>query len=133
MRDEERKIFNDRIAFGNCSHIFSFRVSGDDSEKIAVNFGDKDIAESLVKLPNYQFVGFAQYALLWSNDRWIQSITNLAIFAAVFVGVSTAIGLVQAILIDQRIRYEGFIRPLYLYPMAISFIVRPPRPIRMAF
>jgi len=58
MRDEERKIFNDRIAFGNCSHIFSFRVSGDDSEKIAVNFGDKDIAESLVKLPNYQFVAW---------------------------------------------------------------------------
>jgi DNA helicase HerA-like ATPase len=58
MRDEERKIFNDRIAFGNCSHIFSFRVSGDDSDKIAVNFGDKDIAEQLVKLPNYHFVAF---------------------------------------------------------------------------
>jgi DNA helicase HerA-like ATPase len=58
MRDEERRIFNDRIAFGNCSHIFSFRVSGDDSEKIAINFGDKDIAESLVKLPNYQFVAW---------------------------------------------------------------------------
>jgi DNA helicase HerA-like ATPase len=58
MRDEERKIFNDRIAFGNCSHIFSFRVSGDDSDKIAVNFGDKDIAEQLVKLPNYNFIAF---------------------------------------------------------------------------
>jgi DNA helicase HerA-like ATPase len=58
MRDESRRIFNDRIAFGNCSHIFSFRVSGDDSEKIAVNFGDKEIAEQLVKLPNYQFVAF---------------------------------------------------------------------------
>ena len=59
MRDEDRRIFNDRIAFGNCSHIFSFRVSGDDSEKIAVNFGDKgDILESLVKLPNYQFVAW---------------------------------------------------------------------------
>ena len=56
MRDEDRRIFNDRIAFGNCSHIFSFRVSGDDSEKIAVNFGNKNIAESLVRLPNYQFV-----------------------------------------------------------------------------
>lgn len=58
MRDEDRRIFNDRIAFGNCSHIFSFRVSGDDSEKIAINFGDQDIAEQLVKLPNYQFVAF---------------------------------------------------------------------------
>lgn len=58
MRDEDRRIYNDRIAFGNTSHIFSFRVSGDDSEKIALNFGDQDIAESLVKLPNYQFVAW---------------------------------------------------------------------------
>ncbi|HLY39687.1 MAG TPA: type IV secretion system DNA-binding domain-containing protein [Terracidiphilus sp.] len=61
MRDEERRIFNDRIAFGNTSHIFSFRVSGDDSEKIALNFGDKDIAESLVKLQNYHFVSFSMH------------------------------------------------------------------------
>jgi hypothetical protein len=58
MRDEDRHIFNDRIAFGNTSHIFSFRVSGEDSEKIALNFGDANIAESLVKLPNYQFVAW---------------------------------------------------------------------------
>jgi DNA helicase HerA-like ATPase len=59
MRDEQRRIFNDRIAFGNTSHIFSFRVSGDDSEKIALNFGDQTIAESLVNLPNYEFVSFS--------------------------------------------------------------------------
>ncbi len=59
MRDEARRIFNDRIAFGNTSHIFSFRVSGDDSEKIALNFGDQDIAESLVTLQNYRFVSFS--------------------------------------------------------------------------
>lgn len=59
MRDEDRRIFNDRIAFGNTSHIFSFRVSGDDSEKIALNFGNQDIAESLVTLQNYHFVSFS--------------------------------------------------------------------------
>jgi glucose/mannose transport system permease protein len=74
-------------------------------------------------IPTYQFVGFDQYALLWSNDRWLESLANLAIFGAVFVGVSTATGLLQAILIDQKIRYEGIIRTVYLYPMAISFIV----------
>src|SRR5271167_458299 len=58
MRDEDRRILNDRIAFGNCSHIFSFRVSGDDSEKIVVNFGDTDLAASLVTLPNYEFIAF---------------------------------------------------------------------------
>lgn len=55
MRDESRRIFNDRIAFGNASHIFSFRVSGEDSEQIAKNFGNENTAPELVMLPNYQF------------------------------------------------------------------------------
>jgi hypothetical protein len=36
MRDEYRRIYKDRIAFGNTSHIFSFRVSGGDSERMAL-------------------------------------------------------------------------------------------------
>ena len=55
MRDEARRIFNDRIAFGNASHIFSFRVSAEDSEQIAKNFGNENAAPELVLLPNYQF------------------------------------------------------------------------------
>lgn len=55
MRDEARRVFNDRIAFGNASHIFSFRVSGEDSEQIAKNFGSEDTAPELVLLPNYEF------------------------------------------------------------------------------
>jgi hypothetical protein len=55
MRDEDRKIWNDEIAFGNCSTIISFRVGGKDSEKIALNCADEDGAPSLVRLPNYNF------------------------------------------------------------------------------
>ncbi len=33
------------------------------------------------------------------------------------------LGLGLAILLDQKIRGEGFLRPIYLYPMALSFIV----------
>jgi len=58
MRDEERKIYNDRIAFGNCSHIFAFRVSGDDAERLAINFGNNQITEPLVRLPNYAFIAW---------------------------------------------------------------------------
>ena len=32
-------------------------------------------------------------------------------------------GLLLAILLDQKIRAEGVLRPIYLYPMALSFIV----------
>jgi hypothetical protein len=46
---------NDLIAFGNCSHIFSFRVGAKDAEDIAANFGEPDTNLQLVKLPNYTF------------------------------------------------------------------------------
>src|SRR5690349_24208645 len=46
---------NDRIAFGNCSHIFSFRTNAKDAEEIAANFGAADTAPQLVLLPNYHF------------------------------------------------------------------------------
>ncbi len=73
--------------------------------------------------PVYDFVGLQQYALLWANDRWIESLKNLATFGIVFVVMSTLVGLLQAVFIDQRVRAEGVIRTIYLYPMAISFIV----------
>jgi glucose/mannose transport system permease protein len=73
--------------------------------------------------PVYDFVGLQQYALLWANDRWIQSLLNLATFGIVFVTMATLVGLVQAVFIDQKVRAEGVIRTIYLYPMAISFIV----------
>ena len=74
-------------------------------------------------LPNYEFVGLAQYIALFDNERWWVALKNLAIFGFLFVFLGLAIGLTLAILLDQRIRIEGFLRSLYLYPMALSFIV----------
>jgi glucose/mannose transport system permease protein len=74
-------------------------------------------------LPNYEFVGLAQYIALFDIERWWVALKNLAIFGFLFVFLGLAIGLTLAILLDQRIRIEGFLRSLYLYPMALSFIV----------
>jgi glucose/mannose transport system permease protein len=74
-------------------------------------------------LPNYEFVGWAQYATLFESERWVVAITNLGIFSALFIGVGLALGLGLAILLDQKIRAEGALRTIYLYPMALSFIV----------
>lgn len=49
--------------------------------------------------------------------------TNLAIFGVLFIGISIVLGLFLAILLDQKIRTEGPLRTIYLYPMALSFIV----------
>jgi glucose/mannose transport system permease protein len=74
-------------------------------------------------MPNYEFAGFDQYRELFDLDRWTVAASNLAIFGMLFVAICLAIGLLLAIVLDQRIRMEGALRALYLYPMALSFIV----------
>ena len=74
-------------------------------------------------LPNYEFAGLLQYERLWSTPRWYVALTNLVVFSALFIGLCLLIGILLAILLDQRIRIEGMIRTIYLYPMALSFIV----------
>jgi len=74
-------------------------------------------------LPNYEFVGFAQYVALFENERWWVALRNLCIFGGLFIFVCLAVGLLLAILLDQKIRVEGVLRSIYLYPMALSFIV----------
>ncbi len=74
-------------------------------------------------LPSYDFVGFGQYARLMANERWWVASTNLMIFGVLFVLICLVIGSLLAILLDQKIRQEGALRTIYLYPMALSFIV----------
>jgi len=74
-------------------------------------------------LPRYEFWGIDQHFRLWSNPRWFIAVENLLIFTVLFVGICILIGILLSILLDQKIRAEGFLRTIYLYPMALSFIV----------
>jgi glucose/mannose transport system permease protein len=74
-------------------------------------------------LPNYDIAGLVQYQRLWSNPRWLTAYRNLFVFGALYVGLCVAIGLLLAILLDRRIVCEGALRTIYLYPMAVSFVV----------
>ena len=74
-------------------------------------------------LPRYDFHGFIQYERLFESVRWDAAINNLFIFGFLFIVISTILGLILAILLDQKIRTEGVIRTIYLYPMAVSLIV----------
>ena len=55
--------------------------------------------------------------------RWHVAVENLFIFTTLFIVFCIFIGILLAILLDQKIRAEGFLRTVYLYPMALSFIV----------
>jgi glucose/mannose transport system permease protein len=74
-------------------------------------------------LPSYQFVGFEHYASLWQNRRWNIAYTNLFLFGSLYVVGAVIVGLLLAILIDQRVRAESLWRTIYLYPLAVSFVV----------
>lgn len=69
------------------------------------------------------WVGFDNYVRLFRHPNWMTALKNLAIFATLYIVVCSALGLGLAILLDQKIRGEGVLRPIYLYPMALSFIV----------
>lgn len=74
-------------------------------------------------LPDYGFSGFQHYISLWSSRRWKIAYTNLFLFGSLYIILATAVGLALAILIDQRIRGENLFRTIFLYPVAVSFVV----------
>ena len=74
-------------------------------------------------LPRYDIVGLIQYDRLFVSPRWDVAVSNLFILGVLFIVISMLLGLLLAILLDQKIRTEGIIRTIYLYPMALSLIV----------
>jgi glucose/mannose transport system permease protein len=74
-------------------------------------------------LPGYTFKGLARYAELFDSEVWWHSAANLARFGLPFIGLCIVLGLVLAVLLDQKIRAEGALRAIYVYPMALSAIV----------
>ena len=74
-------------------------------------------------MPRYELQGFFQYERLFDSVRWETALSNLFVFGFLFISISIILGLILAIFLDQRIRTEGVIRTIYLYPMALSLIV----------
>ena len=74
-------------------------------------------------LPDYTRVGFENYRKLFANMRFQIDLHNTLVFTVIFVTSCLVIGLLLAVLIDQRIKGEGIFRNLFLLPMAVSFIV----------
>jgi glucose/mannose transport system permease protein len=67
--------------------------------------------------------GFANYAAVFNNVRFQLDLRNTVVFTIFFVSISLVIGLLLANLLDRRIRAEALFRSLFLFPLAISFIV----------
>lgn len=74
-------------------------------------------------IPDYHYVGPDNYQRLADKPRFQADIRNTIVFTALFLISATVIGFIAAALLDQKIKAEAFFRGVFLFPMAISFIV----------
>ena len=74
-------------------------------------------------MPQYELAGVGAYRRLLGLENWSVALSNLWVFAGLYIACALSMGLGLAVLIDQKIRAEGSFRSVFLYPMALSFIV----------
>lgn len=73
--------------------------------------------------PDYTWAGLRNYLQLFKDPRFHVDVRNTLIFTLVFVVGSILLGFFLAVILDQGLKGEGFFRSLFLFPMAISYIV----------
>lgn len=74
-------------------------------------------------LPDYALAGLSNYQKLFTHFRFQIDLWNLVVFTVSFLILSLLIGFMLAVLLDQNIKGESIFRTIYLFPMALSFIV----------
>ncbi|WP_428486159.1 carbohydrate ABC transporter permease [Rhodopila sp.] len=74
-------------------------------------------------LPDYTWVGLRNYRAVMRTENLHIAYVNLVIFGFGSVLLTAVVGLLLAILLDQRVRGENVLRTIFLYPLAVSFVV----------
>ncbi|RPI32937.1 MAG: sugar ABC transporter permease [Chloroflexota bacterium] len=74
-------------------------------------------------VPDFTFVGLRNYLRLFGDARFQIDLRNTVFFTVAFLVSCLVIGLFLAIVLDQRIKGENIFRSVFLFPMALSFIV----------
>jgi glucose/mannose transport system permease protein len=74
-------------------------------------------------LPDYRLWGFNNYKILFQDFRFQSDLRNLLFFTVLFIVFCMIIGLFLAVLVDQNVKGETIFRNIFLFPMALSFIV----------
>ncbi len=74
-------------------------------------------------VPDYTLVGLRNYVRLFGLERFQADMWNTARFTALFLVGCLVLGLGAAVLLDQRLRGTTIFQNIYLFPLAISFIV----------
>jgi glucose/mannose transport system permease protein len=80
--------------------------------------------------PDYTWVGLENFRRLFDQSiggvaarRFSIDMWNTLFFTVFFLLLCVGVGLLLAVLLDQKIKWEGVFRTVYLFPMALSFVV----------
>lgn len=71
-------------------------------------------------------IGLKNYIDLFTRTldrRFRIDMVNTVFFTGLFIVTCLGVGLLLAILLDQKVRGEGLFRTIFLFPMALSFVV----------
>ncbi|CQR45942.1 Trehalose transport system permease protein SugA [Paraliobacillus sp. PM-2] len=74
-------------------------------------------------VPDFSFAGLKNYIYLFGDYRFQADLRNTIFFTILFIGLVIVMGLLLSALIDQKIKGETFFRNVFLFPMALSFVV----------
>ena len=86
---------------------------------------DSNALQQLSRQPA-NFVGLRNYGELFTSvlyQRFRFDIMNTVFFPIFFIAVCLAVGILLATLLDQKIKGESIFRTIFLFPMALSFVV----------
>ncbi|ADK82498.1 carbohydrate ABC transporter permease [Sediminispirochaeta smaragdinae] len=93
---------------------------------IYVSLTDWGQGAGLAEHPVKHWVGLGNYRQLFSGfiyGRFRQDLVNTFFYSVILLVGTLFLGFLLAVLLDRKIRHEGFYRTIFLYPMALSFIV----------
>src|SRR5690625_3810173 len=74
-------------------------------------------------VPDFSFAGLKNYKYLFSDFRFQADLRNTLFYNILFIGLVIIMGLGIAVIIDQKLNGESLFRNIFLFPMALSFIV----------
>ncbi len=80
----------------------------------------------LAENPVKNFIGLENYKQIFTgfvHGRFRQDMVNAVWYSILLMGGALFFGFLFAVLLDREVRGEAFFRTLFLYPMALSFVV----------
>jgi glucose/mannose transport system permease protein len=74
-------------------------------------------------LPNWDFMGLKNFIGLFHSERFRIDLLNTFFFSILFLGFCVVLGFTLAMLLDKITGGEAIFRNIFLFPLAISFVV----------